>query len=119
MTSVLQAGKRHFSDKLSEDLKCIEVPEWKDDEGQPVKIYFKSSMRLSQKSRLLKHHSNNEYDKAIACQLIFKCRDENGKPLFTLGQMDQIIDELDPDVCTRIVNEMEAQLPSIDEIKGN
>jgi len=76
-------------------------------------------MRLSQKSRLLKHHSNNEYDKAIACQLIFKCRDENGKPLFTLGQMDQIIDELDPDVCTRLVNEMEDQLPSIDEIKGN
>ena len=119
MTNVLEVGKKHFKEKLSEELKCIEVPEWQDDEGKPLKIYFKSSLRLSQRSRLLKHHSNNEYDKQIACQLIFKCRDEKGKPLFTLGQMDQIIDELDPDVCTRIVNEMEDQLPSIDEIKGN
>ena len=119
MTSVLQAGKNHFSAKMEEDLKCIEIPEWKDDEGQPVKIYFKSSMRLSQKSKLLKYYNAQEYDKAIAIQMIFKCRDKDGKPLYTMGQMDQIIDDLDPDICSRIVNEMEDQLPTLDEIKGN
>ena len=119
MNSVLDAGKKHFSVKLQEDLKSLEVPEWKDDEGQPVKIYFKSSMRLSQKSILLKHYQNEEYDKAIACQMIFRCRDAEGKPLFTMGQLDQIIDDLDPDVCSRIVTEMDQAGESIDEIKGN
>ena len=119
MSAILKAGKKHFSEKLQEDLQSLEVPEWKDENGKPFIIYFRTSMRLSQKSQLLKYYNAQEYDKAIACQMIFKCRDEKGKPLFTLGQMDQIIDELDPDICSRIVNEMEDSLPSLDEIKGN
>ena len=119
MTNVLEVGKKHFKEKLSEELKCIEVPEWKDNEGKPSKIYFRSSMRLSQKGILLKHYQNDEYAKAIACQLIFRCKDSQGKPLFQMNQMDQIIDDLDPDVCSRIVTQMDQILPSIDEIKGN
>lgn len=119
MSAILKAGKKHFSEKLQEDLQFLEVPEWKDENGKPSKIYFRSSMRLSQKGILLKHYQNDEFDKAIACQLIFRCKDSQGKPLFQMNQMDQIIDELDPDVCSRIVTEMDQALPSIDEIKGN
>ena len=119
MSDVLKAGKKHFSERLQEDLKSIEVPEWKDENGKPSKIYFRTSMRLSQKGILLKHYQNDEFDKAIACQLIFRCKDSKGKPLFQMNQMDQIIDELDPDVCSRIVSEMDENLPSVDEMKGN
>ena len=68
MTDVLKAGKKHFKAKLTEELQSIEVPEWTDDNDKPIKVYFKSSMRLSQKSILLKHYQNDDFDKAIACQ---------------------------------------------------
>tara|TARA_R100001443_G_scaffold114405_1_gene130370 strand:+ start:163 stop:519 length:357 start_codon:yes stop_codon:yes gene_type:complete len=116
---ILKAGKKHFADKLQEDLQSIEVPEWLNEEGKPFKIYFRSSLRLSQKGILLKHYQNEEYDKAIACQLIFRAKDQDGKPLFKMNQMDQIIDDLDPDVCSKIVSQMDNALPSVEEIKGN
>ena len=119
MSDVLKAGKKHFKAKLTEELQSIEVPEWKDDTDKPIKVYFKSSMRLSQKSILLKHYQNDDFDKAIACQMIFRCKDENGKALFTMNQIDQIIDDLDPDVCSRIVQKMDEANPSQEEISGN
>jgi hypothetical protein len=60
-----------------------------------------------------------EWNKCIAWGMIFRCRDENGKPLFNRGHLDQIIDEFDPDVCQRIIEEMNANDPTQDEIKGN
>ena len=119
MSNVLSVAKQHFKDRLNAELKCLEVPEWLDEEGNPVKIYFRPSMRLSQKSIILKHYQKDQFDKAIAYGLIFRCRDENGKMIFQQNQVDQIIDEIDPDVASWIISEMDKDQPDVGEIKGN
>ena len=117
--SVLKAAKAHFKDRLSEELRCIEVPEWTEEDGNPVKIYFRPSMRLSQKSIILKHYNKDEFDKAIAYGLIFRCRDADGKRVFKEGQVDQIIDEIDPEIASWIIQQMDKDQPSVEDIKGN
>ena len=117
--SVLERAKTHFKERLGEELQCLDVPEWPDDNGEPTKIYFRSSMNLKQKSIILKHYQKDELDKAIAFQLIFRCRDKDGKLIFNANQLDQILDEIDPDVASKIISEMEKGETNIEEIKGN
>ena len=76
-------------------------------------------MRLSQKSIILKHYNKDEFDKAIAYGLIFRCRDADGKMVFKEGQVDQIIDEIDPEVASWIIQQMDKDQPSVEDIKGN
>ena len=117
--SVLKAAKAHFKERLTEELQCLEVPEWSDEEGNPAKIYYRSSMRLSQKSIIPKHYQKDQFDKAIAYGLIFRCRDVDGKLIFQPNQLDQIIDDVDPDVASWIISEMDKDQTSVEEIKGN
>ena len=114
MTDVLKAAKAQFKARLGEELQSIIVPEWGD-----KKIYYRSAMKLSQRSVIMKHLQNNEWDKVIAWGIIFRCRDENGLPLFKSGHLNQIIDEFDPDICQRIIEEMNANDPKHEEIAGN
>ena len=117
--SVLARAKTHFKERLAEELQSLDVPEWADENGEPTKIYFRSSMNLKQKSIILKHYQKDELDKAIAFQLIFRCRDKDGKLIFSSNQLDQILDEIDPDIASRIIAEMEKGESEIEEIKGN
>ena len=114
MTDVLKAAKAQFKARLGEELKLIIVPEWGD-----KKIYYRHAMKLSQRSIIMKHLQNNEWDKVIAWGMIFRCRDENGEAIFNRGNLNQIIDELDPDICQRIIEEMNADEPTQNEISGN
>tara|TARA_R100001086_G_C11803537_1_gene249513 strand:+ start:189 stop:548 length:360 start_codon:yes stop_codon:yes gene_type:complete len=119
MSDVLNIAKAQYSSKLAEELQFFEVPQWLDDEGKPVKIYFRTTMRLSQRSIMLKHYQNDRFDKALACRLIFQARDKDGKALFQLNQIDQIVDEFDPNVVQFICNKFEEAEPSQDEITKN
>jgi hypothetical protein len=114
MTDVLKVAKDQFKARLAEELKFITVPEWGD-----KKIYYRSAMKLSQRAIVMKHVQRDEWDKCIAWGIIFRCRDENGKALFNRGHLNQIIDEFDPDVCQRIIEEMNANDPTHEEIQGN
>ena len=114
MSDILKSAKSHFKERLGGELLSLTVPEWNN-----AKIYYRPAMKLSQRSVVMKHIQNNEWDKCIAWGLIFRCRDENGKPIFNRCNLDQIIDEFDPDVCQRIIEEMNANDPTQDEIQGN
>ena len=117
--TVLARAKTHFKERLAEELQSLDVPEWEDENGEPTKIYFRSSMNLKQKSIILKHYQKDELDKAIAFQLIFRCRDKDGKLIFNANQLDQILAEIDPDVASKIISEIEKGETDIEEIKGN
>ena len=114
MSKILNSAKSHFKARLGEELKTLIVPEWDN-----AKIYYRPAMKLSQRSIVMKHIQNNEWDKCLAWGLIFRAKDAEGKPLFTKGHLDQIIDEFDPDVCQRIIEEMNANDPTQEEILGN
>ena len=116
---VLKAAKNHFKASLSGELYSLEVPQWTDEGGKPITIYFRSSMRLSQKSIVLKHYMKEEFDKATASQIIFRARDKDGKPIFQMNQLDQLVDETDGEVLEWISRRMNEISPSIDEIEKN
>ena len=116
---VLKAAKNHFKASLSGELYSLEVPQWTDESGKPITIYFRSSMRLSQKSIVLKHYMKEEFDKATASQIIFRARDKDGKPIFQMNQLDQLVDETDGEVLEWISKRMNEISPSIDEIQKN
>ena len=119
MSKILKIAKAQYSAKLAEDLLSFEVPQWQDDDGKPITIYFRPTMRLSQRSVMLKHYSKDEFDKALACRLIYQARDKDGKALFTIGHLDQIVDEFDPSVVQFICNKFEEAEPSQDDIAKN
>ena len=119
MTDITKIAKAHYSAKLAEELLSFEVPQWQDDDGKPVTIYFRPTMRLSQRSVMLKHYSKDEFDKALACRLVFQARDKDGKALFKLNQLDQIVDEFDPSVVQYICNKFEEAEPSQEDIAKN
>ena len=121
--SVLARAKTHFKERLGEELQSLDVPEWPDENGESTKIYYRSSMSLKQKSICLKWFASDEkdsYAKGIAYQIIFRCRDSEGNRIFKENQLDQILDEIDPDILADIIKRMDEALAiSNDEIAGN
>ena len=119
MSDVLNIAKEQFKASLSGELQSFEVPQWEDKDGKPIRIYFRQSMRLSQKSRVLKHYMKEEFDKATAMQIIFRARDKDGKHMFQMGHLDQLTDECDGEVLEFISRKMNEMAPALDEIEKN
>ena len=119
MSDVLNIAKAQFKERLAENLNSLEVPEWKDKDGKPIVIYYRPVIKMAQQSVIMKHVQNKEYDKAQALNLIFRCRDADGKLIFNQGQLDQIVDEFDPNVVAKIIDKMNDGIPTDEEIEGN
>ncbi len=119
MSKILGIAKKQYSAKLAEELQSFAVPQWLDDNGKPIQIYFRPSMKLSQRSQIVQHYVDKELDKAMAKRVIFQARDENGKRLFEIGHLDQIIDEFDPEVVQFICEQFEKAEPKQEEISKN
>ena len=66
--SVIDRAKSHFE---SLGLQSIEVPEWKDDDGKPTKI-FCNPITLAEKNKLLKTTGNLNDVSLLADILIMK-----------------------------------------------
>tara|TARA_R100000655_G_C2994150_1_gene193457 strand:- start:2295 stop:2654 length:360 start_codon:yes stop_codon:yes gene_type:complete len=119
MSNIAEIARSQFKERLSEELKSLEVPEWKDKDGKPVVIYYRPVIKMSQQSVIMKHVQNKDYDKAQALNLIYRCRDKNGKLIFTPLQVDAVIDDFDPNVVASIIDRMNEDLPNDDDIEGN
>ena len=106
MTDILSRAKAHYRDRLSAPLQYVEVPEWPDEKGEPTKIFYRSSMTLSEQQEILALNQAGKVGEALIATLIAKALDEDGKKLFKLVNRHEFMRQVDSEVIAQIVSQM-------------
>lgn len=101
----------HFQTRLSGELLSIDVPEWK------ATVFFKGAMSGRQQTQIFKLYSEGKQVEAIFMSLIMRALDEEGKPVWRANEMTEMMRTYDPDVISRIVEEMSSNEPTVEEAK--
>lgn len=86
----IDRAKNHFESK---EIKVIEVPEWADDNGQPLKIFAKP-LTLAETSKLYKMSKEDDLT-MMAYVLIYKALDDNGDKMFELSDKMSLLHNVD------------------------
>jgi hypothetical protein len=105
--SVLDKAVEHFD---SFEVNQIDVPEW------DCVVYY-TPFTLAEKKKLLKFAKSDDIEFLIRT-LILKARDEQGEPMFDVGDRVTLLNKVSDVVITRVVNEISA-VPDMDEQLGN
>lgn len=98
--TVLDNATKHFREKISGNLKSIEVPEW------ATKIYFKDVITLKEQSKLVELATQGKTVEALVETLITKARNEDGTRMFNPADKVVFMNEVDPQVLIRVVGDM-------------
>jgi len=99
--SVIDNARKHFD---SLETRIIEVPEWGEDEDNPLKIYCKP-ITLSETSKFMKLSQDDEVQ-LLVYVLIYKALNEAGEKLFTIADKKALLEKVDRDVLIRVSGEM-------------
>jgi len=100
---VIQRATEHFKSK---PLKCIEIPEWGDEDG-PL-LAYSSPFTLKDQGRLQYLTEKQSHADTLAELLIMKLVDDNGDKLFTIEDKTALRQDVDANVVARIANEIMA-----------
>ena len=100
MSKVLDKATAHFRNRISGDMKKINVPEWECD------IYYKSSNTLKEQAKLIELAQQGKTVEALVETLITKARNIDGTKMFTMPDKMVFMNEVDPKVLIRIVSDM-------------
>ena len=103
--SVINNAASHFKEKLSGEMKSIEVTEWN------TTVYYKSVSTFVQQTKVIELHAKGKMVEALIETLIGRSLDKDGKKMFTQGDRDILMREVDPNVIIRIctaINEEQA-----------
>jgi succinate dehydrogenase/fumarate reductase flavoprotein subunit len=119
MSSIIEIAQAQFKEKMSGALKFVDVPEWKNENGELTRIYFKPSATFSQFAKTSKLFAQQETVKAIIQTFIDRALDAEGRRLFNQMEFLQIEKHCDPEVITRIVTEMNNGEVTQEETKKN
>jgi len=111
--SVLDRAKAHFE---QQEVKRIEVPEWKDESGNPT-ILYSQPFTLADRKKLAKFAGEDDLE-FIVRMMIMKCEDESGDKVFDLSDKPTLMNKVDPSVVARIAAEIAAS-PSVEDMSGN
>ena len=103
----------HFSTQTT---KKITVPEWQDDKGKPLEIFY-TPMNLAEKRKLFRLMKQDDVG-ALADLLIMKARDADGNRLFSPEDKDDFLFKVDPDVLSEVASKISVT-PQPDELKKN
>lgn len=118
--SVIDRIESDFREKLSGKLNCIEVPEWGEEKGKPLKIYWKSLINFKAQGKIFALVNDGKTSEAVCQTLITRALDEDGNQLFQQHQMEKLLRFSDPNVISRIVSAMSPEDEAdIDLIKKN
>tara|TARA_B100001939_G_scaffold31496_1_gene24682 strand:+ start:231 stop:572 length:342 start_codon:yes stop_codon:yes gene_type:complete len=112
--SILDRAKSHFENI---GVQSIEVPEWKDDDGNPSILYW-NPINLYEKNKLFKKSDNMTDVSILADIVVMKSLDKEGKKIFKLEDKMDLLTKVDSDVLSRIATAM-IQVVSPDEVKKN
>jgi len=115
--NVLEIATNQFRNRLAGELQFVEVDEWKDEKGNPIKIYFKSSMNFKQLQKVMKATQEGNQGEAILQTLILRALDEDGKPLFRQADMPDLLRQVDPEVVNKIVIAINSNEDNLEELK--
>ena len=112
--SIIDRAKAHF-----ETLKTItiEVPEWKDEAGNPS-VFYSEPLTLEEKNIIFKKSENLSDVSILADIVVMKSLDKDGKKIFKLEDKMDLLTKVDSDVLSRIATAM-IQVISPDEVKKN
>ena len=110
----IDRAKSHFE---SLGVQHIEVPEWKDEAGNPSIIYW-NPINLSEKNKLFRKSDNLNDVRILADILIMKSLDKDGNKLFTLEDKIALMHKVDSDVLSRVATEMVKAITP-EEVKKN
>ena len=111
---IIDRAKSHFE---SLGVQHIEVPEWKDEAGNPSIIYW-NPINLSEKNKLFRKSDNLNDVSILADILIMKSLDKDGNKLFTLEDKIALMHKVDSDVLSRVATEMVKAITP-EEVKKN
>jgi uncharacterized cupredoxin-like copper-binding protein len=100
--SFLSSAKDHYS-SLIDATQSIEIPEWKDGQGNPLRIYYKP-MTVADRIRIRKHAKN---DAELTIEVIIaKAIDAEGNPIFTREHKMELLRNVSASVLDRIALEI-------------
>lgn len=106
--TIKNAAKKQWSDKIGGGLHSTVVPEWTDENGDPVTIYFNPpslATRISVSNEFAKRSTRTQWD-LIAVELCTRCLDKDGKRIFGKTEITEIETMYDPDVLAQIYEEV-------------
>ena len=101
--SPLEFTKEAFRKRLSANPKIIEVPEM-GPPGSPLKIHV-FPMTLREQDAIYQKYRDGSLDSLVET-VILRAKDADGKRIFQRGQFAEFVHEVDPDLLSRIVSEM-------------
>ena len=112
--SVIDIAKSHFE---SLGIQSIEVPEWKDDDGKPIIVYW-NPITLSEKNKLFRK-SDNMLDASILADIVvMKAIDKEGNKLFKAEDKLVLMHKVDSDDLSKVATSM-VQAIHPEEVKKN
>lgn len=111
--SILDRAKSHFEEK---GVKRIEVPEWKDENGNPT-ILLSEPFTLEDQRKLHKFAQDDTIE-FLARLVIMKALNEDGSKAFDLSDKPTLMNKVDPLIIRRIADEISAS-PSVEDMSGN
>ena len=97
----IEFATEHFS---SQKVRKIVVPEWKDSSGKSLEIFVKP-MTLAEKRRLYKGTKADDVG-VLVDLIIMKARDEDNNRLYSPDDKDTFLFQVDPDVLSRVAEEI-------------
>lgn len=100
MSKVIERATAHFRNKISGEMKSIEVPEWE------TKIYFKTVSTLKDEGRIVELSQQGKTVEALVESILIRARNEDGSRMFGVGDKATLMNEVDPAVIIRIAGEI-------------
>ena len=100
MTDVMKNITKHYQHLVSQDLNKMHVPEWDMD------IYYRTTSSFADEKKMIAHQTKGEIVEALISSIIAKARDKNGNRIFSEAHKDQLMNEADPKVLTRVATEL-------------
>jgi hypothetical protein len=113
MSKVLDKATAHFRNKISGEMRKIEVPEWE------CNIWVKNSATLREESKILELSQQGKSVEALVESIIVKARNEDGTKMFTMPDKMIFMNEVDPNIIIRIAAEINNIPMSMDEAEKN
>lgn len=111
--SILDRAKAHFD---QQEVKRIEVPEWKDEDGNPT-ILLSEPFTLEERKKL-NRASQEDSMEFVARLVIMKALNEDGSKVFDLSDKPSLMNKVDPQVLVRIAGEI-SSASTVEEMAGN
>jgi len=116
--NILKNAKAHFSDKVSDDLSFVDVPEWGDDEENPARIYYRKAMSLKTQDAINKYAQDGSLQAFIEI-LTLRSLDVDGKRLWAARNRTEFMNYVDPAVMGRVCEAMAEDDTTLEDATGN